>query len=73
MSVSVFFLEILSNLKIVEMETGKLAWSGLRGREMVVGQEVWAITLIVRERREKCSVQGVMVDRAILPVREQGP
>ena len=46
-----FSQEILSDLKIVEMETGNLAWAGW-GRPMVVRQEVWAITLILGERRE---------------------
>ena len=48
---NVFSQEILSDLKIVEMETGNLAWAGW-GRAMVVRQEVWAITLILGEERE---------------------
>ena len=55
-----FSQEILSDLKIVEMETGNLAWAGW-GRPMVVRQEVWAITLILGERGEKCCT--VLVDR----------
>ena len=64
LAVNLYSHEILSDLKIVEMWT----WTGQAGRAMVVRQEVWAITLILGEEREECSVHS-----HVMPVREQGP